>query len=253
MCVNVCAPVAKPENAKIGVLVQTSEFPSHTHVGTTIFNNFTKEYKYQWDMQASIFDVYKREIETTTGYVVVNLQDIGISTSTALNFVEIKDKNWASVKQNSALMSKLKEQGIFAVVSISEVPTLASLECSQYGCSEHYSQGYGLFTRCFFGMDRYMASASFAVSTEIIQPLLDVAMQEDMREILHFSSKNKEVSDFSDPKDFENITEQELNPIKTEILGYMKSVASLTSQYLIGSSSAHQTATLSNGGDKLKK
>lgn len=201
-------------------------------------------------MQASIYDLYKKEIEKLTGFEVVNLRDMSISSPLELNFVEITDKNWTSVKQNSELRESLRKQGIFAIVSVFELPTLANLECSQFGCANHYSQGYGLFTRSFLGMDRYIASASFEISAEIIQPLIDISVQEDMREILHFSSKNKEVSDFSDPKDFKNISEHELKPIKSEILVYMQSVARLTSKYLKGSPSVKETASIaaSNSG-----
>ncbi|MBV1928905.1 MAG: hypothetical protein KUG81_05275 [Gammaproteobacteria bacterium] len=224
-----------PKNAQIGLLVTASEFPKHTHVGTTVFNNFAKDYEYQWRMEEFIFNEYKQEIEKSTGFSVVNLRDLGVENAAELNFVGVKDKQWSLIEGNSQLRDTLIEKGIYAVVSISEVPTLASLECSQFGCTEHYSQGYGLFTRSFLGIDRYMASASFSISVEIINPLADIAVQKGMRDILRFSNKNKIISDFKDPEDFKNISEQELSPIKNEILSYIKSVAAATSRYLSGS------------------
>ena len=227
-----------PENSKLGLLVTVGEHPKHSHVGTTIFNNFVKEYEYDWDMEEAVFQIYKEEIESTTGFSVVNLRDHGIAESSDLNFVDIKNKQWAENDANKVLRQTLIEKGIYAVVSISEAPTLASLECSNYGCAQQYSDGYGLFTRSIFGMDRYVASASFNISTEIIRPLIDIGAQEDMREVTHFANKNKTIADFSDPADFKNITEDELAPAKEGILEFIKSLAAATSRYLTGANPA---------------
>ena len=226
---------ALPENTKVGLLVAVSEYPKHTHIGTTIFNNFTKEYEYAWNMEEAVFQTYKEEIEDTTGFNVINLRDHGVVDTADLDFVGVEEKQWSVVDANSDSRNSLMEKGIYAVVSISEAPTLASLECSSYGCTEHYSQGYGLFTRSFLGISSYVASASFIISTEIIQPPIDIGIQKDMREVTKFDNKNRTLSDFKGPAEFKNITEDELAPVKDEILEYIKSVATITSRYLKGS------------------
>ena len=225
-----------PEHTRIGLFVSASEFPKHTHVGTTIFNNFSKDYEYPWKMEESIFKTFQQEIEHSTGFVVLNLKDLGITNTSELNFVEVKDKQWSLVEENTSLRDSLIELGIYAVVSISESPTLANLECSAYGCAEHYSEGYGLFTRSFLGINSYFASSSFTVSIEIIDTPADIGVQQDMRDILHFNNKNKILTNFEAPKEFRNITQEELNPIREEILNYIKYVAAAAGHYFVNSS-----------------
>ncbi len=33
---------------RVGLLVDIGDVPSHTHIGTTVFNNFERKYPYQW-------------------------------------------------------------------------------------------------------------------------------------------------------------------------------------------------------------
>ena len=80
-----------PEQSKIGVLVVAKENPSHTHVGTTIFNNFSKEYEYDWQLKENIFKIFEDKIESGTTYDVVDISNL-VSESDTLTFVDVVNK-----------------------------------------------------------------------------------------------------------------------------------------------------------------
>ena len=82
-----------PEQSKIGVLVVAKENPSHTHVGTTIFNNFSKEYEYDWQLKENIFKIFEDKIESGTTYDVVDISNL-VSESDTLTFVDVVNKEW---------------------------------------------------------------------------------------------------------------------------------------------------------------
>lgn len=221
-------------NAKIGILVEAKANPTHSHVGTTIFNNFVKEYPYEWQMEAPIFAQLKEVIELNSSLEVVNLEDMGITSSDNLDFVTVTKKQWTFVPETQATREKLQKNNIDVVIIVREAPTVASMECSQYGCSYHYSQGYGLFTRSIFGLDTYVASSSFNISMETLDTPIDVMYLEPFREIAAMRETNKILEDFSDPADFENITEEELAPVKKGIHEYFKKFAVTAKQFLNG-------------------
>lgn len=222
-----------PEKSKVGVLVVAKEYPSHTHVGTTIFNNFSKEYEYDWQLKETIFKTFENKIENGTSFEVVDLSNF-LSEGSTPSFVTVENKEWVFNETSAAIREKLTAEGITAVVIIKESPTLAAMECGMYGCSEHYSQGYGLFTRSFLGLDNYMASASFQISIETIDKPVDITRLEHVKETQSYLAKNKQLEDFRDPEDFENITEDELLPVKAALVEYFDNLAVMTRQFLIG-------------------
>ena len=222
-------------DSKVGVLVVAKEKLTHTHVGTTIFNNFVKEYDNDWDIKNTIFAQIKNNIERNGKVQVVNLEEYGINDTDNLDFVHVENKQWAFNKANAALRNKLLEQGINAVVVVRESPSLAVMECSAYGCSEHYSAGYGLFTRSFLGLDRYMASISFRASVETLDKAIDFTLAKELRESQHFQQKHVLMDTFSDPKNFEAITAKEFEPVKQEITSYFAHFSTITNQFLQGS------------------
>lgn len=220
---------------KVGILISAKDNPTHTHVGTTIFHNFTSEYEFDWGIKQAIFEEFKNHIEGKSPYQVVNLEDYAVQQTDLAKFVEVKDKKWSFTQANNELRESLLQAGIKAVILIEETPTLAVLECSAYGCSEHYSQGYGLFTRSFLGMDRYMASTSFRVQIETLDEPIDIMLLDEFRETQHYMSKHPMLEGFTDPQDFKQLTEEEMEPVKVGIVGYFSNLASMLKGFLEGS------------------
>jgi len=228
----VSKPVAPPKQ-KVGVLVSAKKFPTHTHIGTTKFNNFTKEYSYDWQLNNTLYSTFKKAIEQNSRFTAVDISSM-VDDAGALDFVMGEGNNGAFNDKQNTLRKSLLNKGIATVIIVEEAPTVAITECGTYGCSEHQSKGFGLFTRSFLGTDHYIASASFNVSIERLDKPVDILTLPVFTEFQDDALKNERVGDFTPPDNFDEITEQELAPIKNTIVNYFDRLATAVGKYLSG-------------------
>ena len=228
----VSKPVAPPKQ-KVGVLVSAKKFPTHTHIGTTKFNNFTKEYSYDWQLNNTLYSTLKKAIEQNSRFTAVDISSM-VDDAGALDFVMGEGNNGAFNDKQNTLRKSLLDKGIATVIIVEEAPTVAITECGTYGCSEHQSKGFGLFTRSFLGTDHYIASASFNVSIERLDKPVDILTLPVFTEFQDDALKNERVEDFTPPDNFDEITEQELAPIKNTIINYFDRLATAVGKYLSG-------------------
>lgn len=228
----VSKPVAPPKQ-KVGVLVSAKKFPTHTHIGTTKFNNFTKEYSYDWQLNNTLYSTFKKAIEQNSRFTAVDISSM-VDDAGALDFVMGEGNNGAFNDKQNTLRKSLLDKGIATVIIVEEAPTGAITECGTYGCSEHQSKGFGLFTRSFLGTDHYIASASFNVSIERLDKPVDILTLPVFTEFQDDALKNERVEDFTPPDNFDEITEQELAPIKNTIVNYFDRLATAVGKYLSG-------------------
>lgn len=224
---------AKPVKQKVGVLVSAKKFPTHTHIGTTKFNNFTKEYSYDWQLNNTLYSTFKKAIEQNSRFTTVDISSM-VDDAGALDFVMGEGENGSFNEKQNTLRKSLLDKGIATVIIIEEAPTVAITECGTYGCSEHQSKGFGLFTRSFLGTDHYIASASFNVNVERLDKPVDVLTLPTFTEFQDDALKNERVEDFTPPDNFDEITEQELAPIKNTIVNYFDRLATAVGKYLSG-------------------
>ena len=228
----VSKPVAPPKQ-KVGVLVSAKKFPTHTHIGTTKFNNFTKEYSYDWQLNNTLYSTFKKAIEQNSRFTAVDISSM-VDDAGALDFVMGEGNNGAFNDKQNTLRKSLLDKGIATVIIVEEAPTVAITECGTYGCSEHQSKGFGLFTRSFLGTEHYIASASFNVSIERLDKPVDILTLPVFTEFQDDALKNERVEDFTPPDNFDEITEQELAPIKNTIINYFDRLATAVGKYLSG-------------------
>ena len=228
----VSKPVAPPKQ-KVGVLVSAKKFPTHTHIGTTKFNNFTKEYSYDWQLNNTLYSTFKKDIEQNSRFTAVDISSM-VDDAGALDFVMGEGNNGSFNDKQNTLRKSLLDKGIATVIIVEEAPTVAITECGTYGCSEHQSKGFGLFTRSFLGTDHYIASASFNVSIERLDEPVDILTLPVFTEFQDDALKNERVEDFTPPDNFDEITEQELAPIKNTIVNYFDRLATAVGKYLSG-------------------
>tara|TARA_B100000745_G_scaffold300118_1_gene252848 strand:- start:1381 stop:2286 length:906 start_codon:yes stop_codon:yes gene_type:complete len=228
----VSKPVAPPKQ-KVGVLVSAKKFPTHTHIGTTKFNNFTKEYSYDWQLNNTLYSTFKKAIEQNGRFTAVDISSM-VDDAGALDFVMGEGNNGSFNDKQNTLRKSLLDKGIATVIIVEEAPTVAITECGTYGCSEHQSKGFGLFTRSFLGTDHYIASASFNVSIERLDKPVDILTLPVFTEFQDDALKNERVEDFTPPDNFDEITEQELAPIKNTIVNYFDRLATAVGKYLSG-------------------
>ncbi|MEC8639047.1 MAG: hypothetical protein VXY60_04795 [Pseudomonadota bacterium] len=229
-------PVSKPvvpPKQKVGVWVSAKKFPTHTHIGTTKFNNFTKEYSYDWQLNNTLYSTFKKAIEQNSRFTAVDISSL-VDDAGALDFVMGEGNNGTFNDKQNTLRKSLLDKGIATVIIVEEAPTVAITECGTYGCSEHQSKGFGLFTRSFLGTDHYIASASFNVSIERLDKPVDILTLPVFTEFQDDALKNERVEDFTPPDNFDEITEQELAPIKNTIVNYFDRLATAVGKYLSG-------------------
>ena len=222
-------PIEAPKQ-KIGVFINANEFPSHTHVGTTTFNNFTKEYAYDWQVASTLFTKLKTAIEQSSRFEVVDVSP-KVKGAWQLDFVVKQDSNWSFNENQNALRKSLLADGVKTIIIVQEAPTVAITECGTYGCSEHQSEGFGLFTRSFLGTDYYIASASFDVTIESLDKPVDIASKPLFKELQDDAMKNVRIEEFIPPEDFDEVTEKELAPIKNSIMSYFDRLAETAAKY----------------------
>ena len=231
-------PSHKAPVEKIAVLVNVSEHPTHTHLGTTTFNNFTKQYPYDWQIKSTIFNTLKAKIELSSGYDVVDVATLDTIDKSVLssmnektNFVVNEQDKSVFFNGADTLRNALVSAGVSAVIIVNETPTIAATECGTYGCVEHRSEGYGLFTRSFLGTDNYVASASFTVSVERIDTPIEVSSLPQFEVLTSDKAKNLKLESFFAPSDFDELTQDELIPVKHAITDYINDLAEVAADY----------------------
>lgn len=229
--VNEANEPAEVPKQKIGVFINANEFPLHTHIGTTKFNNFTKEYAYDWQIASTLFTELKTAIEQSSRFEVVDVSP-KVKGAWQLDFVVQQNGRWSFNENQNALRKSLLADGVTKIIIVQEAPTVAITECGTYGCSEHESKGVGLFTRSFLGTDSYIASASFDFSIESLDKPVDIATQPLFEELQDDAMKNVRLEEFVPPEDFDEATEKELAPIKNSIINYIDRLAETVAKYL---------------------
>ena len=215
---------------KVGVFINANEFPSHTHIGTTKFNNFTKEYAYDWQIASRLFTELKTAIEQSSRFEVVDVSP-KVKGAWQLDFVVQQNGRWSFNENQNALRKSLLADGVTKIIIVQEAPTVAITECGTYGCSEHESKGVGLFTRSFLGTDSYIASASFDFSIESLDKPVDIATHPLFKELQDDAMKNVRLEEFVPPEDFDEATEKELAPIKNSIISYIDRLTETVAKY----------------------
>ncbi len=118
--------------SKIGVLVEAGEHPVHTHIGTTIFNNFEKTYEDQiWPLKELVEDNLNDSLTNEDLFSVVNLDKEGISFEDVHEFIVYKNGEWRVNETKKEIFNKLTvDLGLDAVVVAKEQEVIAYLECT---------------------------------------------------------------------------------------------------------------------------
>lgn len=229
------SPVVSPINqGKVALFVDVKSNPTHTHIGTTVFNNFSKEYPYEWQLGEEIYTLLQTDIEENSNLEVVNLKELGMNVPTQdlWDFVVIKDKQWTANKELDSIKERLRQQNIIAIVKIIEKPLPVAFECTGGGCIDRYSEGYGLYTRSLFGLTRYEAAPSFDMAIELLDPVVDIEKFSSISKVS--SSLGLSIKGFKKPKQFKNISESEFEPVKRAILENMRKLSQLLTEFFNG-------------------
>lgn len=223
---------ALPAGAKVGLLVQVDGAGTHTHVGTTVLNNFARDVPLPYDLGAELRESLGRSL-VASGLQVVTVDAKALPPSDASRLVVARDGAWTVNPEQAAAFKTLREtQGLSALVVVNGTRTMVTQECSNLGCTERWIGKSGLFTRSFLGMTRYFAVAALDIDVVRLDVPADLARHEPLRGVIE--GKVKPLSGFSAPKEFQAITADEFKPVADAIRGFVEQFAKTTTSALAG-------------------
>jgi hypothetical protein len=93
-----------PTNSTAGIINLIDTEATHTHFGTTAFNNFEKKYPVSWNFPEKIEQELTNQIKSSTGLNVLSIQP---SKKISENESELIDTKW-KLKINSELIPEVK-------------------------------------------------------------------------------------------------------------------------------------------------
>ena len=215
-------PLPKIESSRgdrIGLLVEAGDSPSHTHIGTTVFTNFTKKYPYNWNLSADVTRTIKRTVRSA-GFTAVDLRKEGINYADVSGLIQAAGEKWQIASGKEEIIRRLRDQlRLKALLILKETRVIAARECIGLGsCYKRYADSSGLYTRSAFVVTDYKAVAAYQWNVFVLDPIADAAKADPLRSMLRIPSTP--LSGFKDPADFENLTEAEFAPVRDAILRF---------------------------------
>jgi hypothetical protein len=219
-------PLPKIESSRgdrIGLLVEAGDSPSHTHIGTTVFNNFTKKYPYNLNLSANVTRTIEQSVRSA-GFTAVDLRKEGINYAEISGLIQPAGEKWQIASGNEETFRRLREQlRLKALIVVKEARVMTALECTGGPCSERYADSSGLYTRSFFGLTRYNAVAAYQWNVFVLDPVADAAKVDPLHRMLRMPVTT--LTGFKDPAAFENLTEAEFAPVRDAILRFTELVS----------------------------
>ena len=215
--------IAASRGDRIGVLVEAGDNLTHTHIGTTMMNNFEKEYRYDFHLHQDITRIIEQTVGNA-GFVDVDLRAEGFSYKDLVGLVQAKDGQWRITPGKEALARRLHQQlGLKALIVLKEDTVLVDLECAGGPCAERYAKHAGLYSRSLLVFTQYRAVAAYRWNVYVLDPVADVALSDPIRSKLRIPAVP--LAGFKDPADFNNVTEAEFGPVREAILRFTQNIA----------------------------
>ena len=220
-----------PAGSKVGILVALDPTPVHVHVGTTVFNNFSKSYTFPWDINQKATSTFGAQLKAAS-LVPMDIAPLGFKASEINALVTSDGRAWLDNPAQLAQLNRLrKELDVKAVVVVADKRVLADLECTGGPCAERYMDKSGLFTRSFLGLTRYKAVAAMEVKLFVLNPAVELSAVEPLKARL--AQRAVLMRDFKEPKVFANLTPEEFAPVVNAIDGYLNGAATAAATALL--------------------
>lgn len=207
------------EGGRIGLYIDVSETIKHKHVGTTIFNNNEKIYPVQWDFANSIQHIVSSSLQKN-GYEVVIIPKGSIAVNSESRMIEYQKESWIVPPSGKKLFETLRnDMKLDAMFIFQKGNTLVNLECGSGGCSPHYMDAPGLYSRSMFGLAYYLGSWGFDWYTYSLNPPADLTKTAPYD--FHFTQTSTPLSrnpGFEEPKEITELSAEELLNLRKLIL-----------------------------------
>lgn len=202
---------------RIGVIVEGGDGLLHSHLGSTVFSNFAKEYP---QTNGSLRDealVRVNRAITDAGFVPVDLTTQAV---TAKDFSDVVVKNsgaWSVAPDKESLIRKMRDDlRLRAVLVVRQDRVTAAIECGGGPCNYRDVDAPGLYSRSFFGMNSYYAVAAYRWNFIVFDPLVDAAAEPPVSDRVWVPSRL--LKPYKAPADIKNLTESELQPVRDSVL-----------------------------------
>ena len=234
------APKVKiASGTRVGYWLQLDETPTHSHVGTTILNNFVLPSGETWPLTNVLRDALEQALRRQAGMEPVDLQAQGFRPDQLAGLVIQKDKEWIANAGKSETFVKLARQGIRAVVLVQPHTGLhtVGLECSQFGCTERKADGTGLYSRSLFMLDHYAAVPALSVQVYTLTPFANLAAYGEIKELNTLEKALIPLKGFADPDHMRVMTPLEWQPVRTALEDNLRSISQMIATALAGSRS----------------
>ena len=216
---------------KVGYFVNVSQYPIHTHIGTTSLTNFEKRYSFNWKIPLYIHNRLQSEFNTLRHIKLINLAKYGISSNDINGLLVYNNGRWKVRQGKENTYAQLTSRlGLSTVVIINEAEKQAINDCGMMGCKKFKAKGYGLLTHSFMNSDKFYSATALYVHIYKLKPLLsldpkisDVNHAQTMT--LVATSKNSQAQPnkigFSYPKNFKNWKDREFAPFRLPLIKYI--------------------------------
>lgn len=228
-CASLPPPVAYHPSAesRVGVLVKIDGQPTHSHYGTTVFNNFNKTYPFDWQLDGFVREQVHAELNKA-GINFTDLGAAGLPAEELASLLKVEGKQWVVPPERQALVDQLKsEYGLTAVVTLvaRQERSVVVQECGGFGCVDRYAEGWGLYTRSVFGFDAYFAYPGLVLTVTVLDPPGSLAFSGALEPFAGRYDRVVHLRKFADPADFHNFTEAELQPVRAAIEQRVREIA----------------------------
>jgi hypothetical protein len=216
---------------KVGYLVNVSEYPLHSHIGTTKLTNFEKRYRFGWRIPTYIHNRLRSEFNTLRNIQLINLAKYGIRADEVNGLLSYADGQWGVKRGKESAYAKLTSRlGLSTIVIINEGEKQALNDCGMLGCKKFNAKGYGLLTQSFMSEDKFYSATAFFVHIYKLKPI--ISLDPKIAEINHSDkmtlvaiSKNSQAQPnkigFVYPKHFKNWTQREFAPFRLPLIKYI--------------------------------
>jgi hypothetical protein len=206
---------------RIGLLVETSDTPVHTHYQPEAGNSVrsARSYPFDWRLDAAVSETVERQL-TLAGFTVVDLERRGLRHADLAGLVQQSGSQWLPAAD--PVVAQLREQGVRAVVLVKDARAIAERDCNGGPC-QRVAEGPGLYSTSAGGVTSWRAVAAFDWHVYLLEPPGDLAAAQPLRNTLEIPSVP--LFGFAQPRNPAALSEAELAPVREKVLEYVEATA----------------------------